>query len=519
LIRPRVIALFFVCTLGFTLGFACGPTGEQAPSAEPGVAADGTTLPVAIVTLESLEPSPQPDLILIVVDTLRADHLSTYGYERPTSPNLDALAKRGVVFEDVTAQSSWTLPSMASMLTGRHLFVNAQRLPPAAPSLAERLSEAGYETAAFVGNFAVGRAGQYDRGFDHFITRQDTGGSNWDAPDLEAAVNDWLDTHPRGDKPRFLYLHFLDPHWPYAPPADAELIGQVKIANDTLESWIEAVPEEGPIRQHFNRDRESILADIDAYDREIVATDAAIGRLMKRLGRRPHMVLVSSDHGECLWDRKHHPLVLSKDLEAEGRSPESATLRDVFFRDHSYHMFQELLFTPLIVAGPELDMGVRIDTAVENVDIVPTFLRAAGIPDDDGLDGLPLQEVVSLGAYRETLYSHSHEATVVRDVSSGKKLIWPTETGFYFGMPIMLFHLDSDPHERANMATEDAAGFRHLSRQRELADSNFDLFDNLDASVNDPEFNEALKELGYIGEGFTPQGGAPRPPGTDDHGR
>ena len=80
-------------------------------------------------------PPSRPDLVLVVIDTLRADRLSAYGYERPTSPGLEALAEKGVLFEDVTAQSTWTLPSMASMLSGRHVFVNAKHMPPAIPTL------------------------------------------------------------------------------------------------------------------------------------------------------------------------------------------------------------------------------------------------------------------------------------------------------------------------------------------------------------------------------------------------
>jgi arylsulfatase A-like enzyme len=89
-------------------------------------------------------PDTRPDIVLVVIDTLRADHLSTYGYARPTAPGLDALGASGAVFLDATAQSSWTLPSMASLFTGRHVFVNAQRLPDGVPSLAERLTQGGY---------------------------------------------------------------------------------------------------------------------------------------------------------------------------------------------------------------------------------------------------------------------------------------------------------------------------------------------------------------------------------------
>jgi len=497
----RALRITATC-LGLLLLTGCEPSLEDETAATIDSAA-ADPLPARPPSSSAAgERARQPDLILIVVDTLRADHLSVYGYERPTSPNLEALARRGVVFEDVTAQSSWTLPSMASLLTGRHMFVNAQRMPSSVPSLAERLGQAGYQTAAFVGNFAVSKAGDYDRGFEHFITREDTHGPHWDAPDLEAAVNSWLDAHPPGDRPRFLYLHFLDPHWPYDPPADSVLPGRAKIANDTLDAWMAAMPQQGPVRKYFNRDRVSILDDIDAYDREILATDAAIGRLLERLGTRPHLAVVSSDHGEGLWDRQHHPLIVAQDLEREGRAPADATLRDVFFRDHSYHMFEELLFTPLIVAGAGLDGGQRIDTPVENVDIVPTLLRAAGLPDDESLDGLALQDVVAGGTSREVIYSHSKEATVVRHLQSNKKLIWPTDTGFYFEMPIMLFHLDSDRHERRNRVDDDTNGFRELVRLRELADQAFDLFDGEETTVDDEAFRKELNALGYVGAGF-----------------
>jgi arylsulfatase len=477
-----------------------------------------TLIPIVIACLvaagcsnDTPEPAGKrpPDLLLFVIDTLRADHLSTYGYHRPTSPQLDALAARGVVFEDATSQSSWTLPSMASMLSGRRMFENARRLPSSVPSLAERLRATGYETAAFVGNPAVSRAGGFDRGFDHFITRDDTGGVTWNAPDLEAAVRAWHAEHPPGDAPRFLYIHYLDPHWPYVPAEDVSLAGEAKLADDTLEAWLELVRESPRLQQGFNDDRESILADLDAYDREILVTDASLGRLLDTLGTRVHMVVVSADHGEGLWDHQHYESVVSDDLEREGRTLDQATLRDLFFRDHSYHMYEELIATPLIAAGPGLPGGARVDVPVENVDIVPTLLRAAGLAVDPELDGLPLQDVAGAGATRPFVYAHAKEATAVRRTSDATKLAFPTPTGDHFGMPMQLYDLTADPHERRNIASRDRKlneaeleRLRALIAEREDAAEAFDLFDGEDAGAIDDAVRRAMAELGYVGKGF-----------------
>lgn len=463
-------------------------------------------LALPLLACEPAAPEPAaarpPDLLLVVVDTLRADRLGSYGYHRPTSPNLDALAERGVVFTDVMSQSSWTLPSMASLLTGRTLLENARHLPLAVPSLAERLQEAGYETAAFVGNPAVSRMGGFDRGFHWWVDRADTGGETWDAPQLEQAVRSWLDANPVGEAPRFVYLHYLDPHWPYAPAEPMPLTGAPKLRDDTLEVWMAAAKSQQPVREHFNRDRLSILADLDAYDQEVAVADASIGRLVDLLGSRDQLVILAADHGEVLWDHRHHDKVVADDLQRAGRDPALASLRDVFFRDHSYHMWQELIGTPLIAAGPGLPGGARILTPVGNVDIAPTLLFAAGLPWDKGLDGHPLQLLAQGPVPREYIFSHAKEATAVRRVSDGMKLIFPTSTGDFFGMPIMLFDLSTDPHERNNRAVTERDALRALIRERERAAAAFDLFDGEEPEAVDDELRQIMRELGYVGAGF-----------------
>jgi arylsulfatase A-like enzyme len=441
----------------------------------------------------------RPDLVLVVVDTLRADHLSAYGYERPTSPGLDALARDGVVFLDNTAQSSWTLPSVASYMTGRHVFVNAQRLPDGVPSLAERLSAAGYETAAFIGNPAVSPVGNYDRGFDHFIGREATGNVTWDAADLHTVFARWQEDHPRDGRPRFLYLHFMDPHYPYEPRDPVDVGGEVVLRDDVLEAWqpvVVAAGEGSPIYDTFNQERVKILDEMDRYDQEIASMDAVLSSLLRTLGTRERLVVVASDHGEGLWNHEHHAPIV------ERKPPEERTLSEVFFRDHSYHLYQELIRTPLIVSGPGFPSGLDEETPVENVDIAPTLLRAAGLPDDPTLDGRALQDVVAGTARpRQAIFSHCNEATAVR--VGGWKLVFPTPTGDSFGMPIQLYELDGDEHERRNRASDPEAVqmFRNLIRLREDAAESFTLYDSQEVGVDDAEQRAVLAELGYLDGG------------------
>lgn len=438
-------------------------------------------------------PDTRPDLVLVVVDTLRADHLSTYGYARPTSPGMDELAEGGVVFLDNTAQSSWTLPSVASLMTGRYLFVNAHRLPDGVPSLAERLADAGYETAAFLGNPAVSRSGNYDRGFEHFIGREVTDNVTWDAADLHTVFATWQDEHPRTDRPRFLYLHFMDPHFPYTPRADTPLAGDVVLRDDVLEAWQPAVTAAGPgdpLYDRFDPERLLILDQIDGYDREIASMDRVLSSLLSTLGSRERLVVIASDHGEGLWNHGHHPVLV------ERKPPEERTLSEVFFRDHSFHLYQELVGTPLIVSGPGFPTGWRESTPVENVDIVPTLLRAAGLPDDATLDGRALQDVVAGNARpRPAIFSFCNEATSVR--VGPWKLVFPTPTGDSFGMPAQLYDLDADEHERVNRYDDSTVVdmLRKLIRLREDAAKGFTLYDS--QPVDDPAQHDVLRELGY----------------------
>lgn len=452
----------------------------------------------------------RPDLVLVVVDALRADHLNPYGYRRATSPALATLATSGVVFDDNTAQSSASLPSMVSLLTGRAMLCDAQRVPAGVATLAERLAAAGYQTIAFAGNPLVSRAAGFDRGFQVFLTRDDTGHETWDARDLHAVVTGWLAENPRDGRPRFFYIHAMDPHFPYRPDDRPTLPGEdpavtleqrVRLSDDVLATWAKDIGAAGAgsaLYDTFNPERWSILEQIDAYDREIANVDAATGAILEAFGPGARLVVVAADHGEALWER------LRPTKELEPLAPDKRTLSRVFEHGHGGSLCQELLRTPLIVSGAGFPVGRRITGATSNLDIAPTLLRAAGVTDDPLLEGRPLQELLANGGAkpRPPILSACRTAVAVRD-PGGYRLVVPTREGEALGIPVQLYQLSDDPHERRNIAAlplaesneADIKTLQGLREQHDAALAAFHLFDGQSPEVDDPAQARVIAEF------------------------
>jgi arylsulfatase A-like enzyme len=183
-----------------------------------------------ILALLSCAPgSDRPHVILISIDTLRADHLGCYGYERPTSPVIDALAAESIRFENAISQAGWTLPShmslMTSLMPSQHGVTQERALNPSVVTLAETLQDAGYASAGFSSWIYVSESYGFDQGFDEYRTLVDTqrldvagGGGAFPAGRVVDAVESWL--LRRQDDPLFLFVHLFDPHMDYAPPAE-----------------------------------------------------------------------------------------------------------------------------------------------------------------------------------------------------------------------------------------------------------------------------------------------------------
>lgn len=304
-------------------------------------------------------PPAARSVIVVDIDTLRADHLGTYGYERATSPNLDAFARRGVRFDWAFSQAPYTLASQTSILTSlypsSHLVLHdADRLPTERVTLAERFAAAGFTTGAFIdGGFLKAHFG-LDQGFATYFDLNGGG-----VKEGEARIRDWLASH-RSER-FFLFLHTYDVHSPYAPPAPfrerfAALVAPPSPGFEPTSEALEAVRlsqySAHPVHLAAND-----LAYAEAlYDGEIAYVDAWFGRFVATLAELglsdSTVVAVVSDHGEEFAE--HGSLLHEK-------------------------LYTTVTHVPLLVAGPGLARDTRVAAVVETIDLAPTLLDLAGV--------------------------------------------------------------------------------------------------------------------------------------------
>ncbi|HZI64490.1 MAG TPA: sulfatase, partial [Thermoanaerobaculia bacterium] len=318
----------------------------------------------APVTLSYRRAAPdRPNILFILVDTLRADHLTPYGYGRDTSPRIaELLAARGLVVERAYAQAPWTLPSAVSYMTSRYpgeLLGESQGsfgLSDAEPSLTERLAARGYETAGFLANPTLHAGNGFDRGFATFYTPPATTDSMLlHGDELNRRALPWLRAHARSDRPFFLYLHYLDPHDPYDNPevVDGRSPFFPGYRGALSGRFMHGVYTGRIALQDPEQDRRHLEA---LYDTEIHYVDARIGEL---LGAIPEevlaetLVLLTADHGE--------------ELQEHGGWKHGQTL------------YEEQIRVPLLVRWDgRVPPGSRLAGPVRLLDLAPTLLAAAG---------------------------------------------------------------------------------------------------------------------------------------------
>lgn len=326
-----------------------------------------------------VEPLPaRSNILLITVDTLRADHLSSYGYVRPTSPVIDRLAAEGVRFDQAQVQWPKTTPSFASMFTSTYAKDNQIVRTAGQPvsckflMLAEALQRQGYTTHAVVANGAVGSEFYFDQGFDTFVeTWKLPHGADGADPNRAEAVTHLavglLDKIRQSGKPYFLWVHYLDPHAPYEPPEPF----RDRFQNDEHFDPAFRIPlSDKPKQQMWAIGSERMLDGRDElafyvarYDAEIAYTDAQIGQLLEEMKARDllgkTLTVFTADHGESLGDHG-------------------------YYFDHGRFSFETCLRVPLIVHYPGV-LGPRVDKApAELIDLAPTALEAAGVGLKDG---------------------------------------------------------------------------------------------------------------------------------------
>ena len=328
--------------------------------------------------------TPHPNVILISIDSLRADHVGSYGYARDTTPTIDRLAREGALFETAVSSTSWTLPAHAALFTGLYgrvhgAFDDTRWLDESRETLAERFRDAGYQTVGFFSGPYLHPHFGLGQGFDHYedctsyaaeVSARLEAGSLLDAsraldgnvmaqshrdvtnPIVLAALRRWLPA--RSDRPLFLFVHLWDVHYDYVPPPpydrlfDPDYQGSVDgqrilEALHRPETW-------------SDRDAEHVVA---LYDGEIRATDATIDALLAALREQglldDAIVAVTADHGEAFYE--HQRL------------------------GHRMSLHREELRIPLVVHAPgRVPAGRRIASPVSIVDVAPTLLELAGTP-------------------------------------------------------------------------------------------------------------------------------------------
>lgn len=306
-------------------------------------------------------PERPGDVYLITVDTLRADHTSAYGYERPTTPWLESLARRGVRYARCTSNSSWTVPSLTSLVTGQHAWslgthaapslgaaedpasIGHPRLPDHATTLAERFRDAGYSTVAITANRHLDADLGWSQGFEHYAS------VGWGTVDQLATRLGEIP--PRSDMPRFMWIHAFDPHDPYLPTPDNPW-------SRGLRSYVAEHGRVGvPLSRIEARDDLKSGRGLDLltglYDGEIRDTDRWIAWALGELGASDRdTILFASDHGEEFWERGH--------------------------LGHRRTLHDESVHVPCVLASPGLPARVE-QSPVDLLDMHQSLLTAAGI--------------------------------------------------------------------------------------------------------------------------------------------
>lgn len=408
----------------------------------------------------------RPNIILISIDTLRADHLSLYGYERETSPFLDRWSsRRGVVFENAVAAAPWTAPSHLSIFSGLDALHHGINHPAPAPEeigmMAEFLSAGGYKTVAVTGGVYLHPRIGLGQGFDRYRYWPSRTPGN----DLESGIAWSLDRLDEfADRPLFLFLHTYQVHYPYArrQPFFDRLSARRQPGPEFHISYT-ANWKNGQLSKHFfKRDKEDksermplVEGDLeevfDRYDSGVAYTDSLLALLLEKIEdleiEDETIVIVTSDHGEALGEKE--------------------------LAGHAY-LYDFNLMVPLIFSVPGAKAG-RIEHQVRSIDILPTVLELAGLPAAPAIDGVSLVSLMdgTATSHPDEAWSYSpfsNRGLALRIGNRSKYLYNTTAWSGLHGAE-ELYDLRSDPGEERNLVSERGVDAELRQRIREAVGS------------------------------------------------
>ena len=451
-------------------------------------------------------PVPPANVIVISVDTLRADHMSLYGYARRTTPFIDAFAERGVTFDKARAPWPKTVPSMVSMFTGRPPHVTGvmfgsrgQYIEDDEIMLAEIAKQQGLRTAAVVSNGVLGAATNFGQGFDTYVESYKlvSGPLGFRADTVTDAAVAWLDGG-RGEAPFFLWVHYVDPHATYDPPSPyAELFFEDEHYDSTLLRLNEddGNYNSGVAGRYWRRNGEQATLGwyVANYDGEIAYTDSQIGRLLEAFKARgildDSLVVLTADHGESLGE--HH-----------------------YFFEHGWYPYNASSWIPFVVYRPGApDPGSRVSYPVGLIHLVPTIVDLMGwdVPEGVRWHGQSLVPVLRGEADRVDDYVvieagegglKQHEFLRSIEDARWKLLHVPTEQyqRWMQQSEYELYEVRSDPMETKNIIA-DHAEFAELMKgllAKRLNEAGQRSEGTDQAPQYSPEELENLRSLGYI---------------------
>lgn len=420
----------------------------------------------AILTSAAAQPrnSAPPNIVLITIDTLRADHLHCYGYQQIRTPNIDRLAAEGTRFTTVITAAPLTLPAHCSIMTGTYPMFHGvrdnvgYRLDPGTETLAQILKQHGYATGAFVGAYVLDRAFGLGTGFDFYYDHFEAQTGPRDTINLaqlkrpgKEVVDQalaWIEK--TSGRPFFAWIHLYDPHDPYDPPAP-------------FKSEYAAKP----------------------YDGEIAYADQQVGRILAYLNSKglygKTLISLTADHGESLGEHKE--------------------LR------HGYFVYDATVLVPWILKPPTVSPRPRVVTEeVRSIDIAPTILQVLGYPKGKIMQGDGLSDLMS-GKMRETPPETYSESFYPRQFGwSGLRTLRVGKTKYIDAPRPELYQLDVDPKELNNRVQDYPAVVSDLRARLQALDKASASPDSQSKAVHalSPEQIEKLARLGYLGARATP---------------
>jgi len=395
------------------------------------------------------------NIILITLDTVRADHLHCYGYQKIKTPNLDYLASKGILFKKAIASAPITLPSHTSILTGLYPFHSRvrnngmYRVPDNSNTLATILKNKGYQTAAFVSAFVLRSIFNLNQGFDLYDEKMSkqkkTTGElvERDAKAVSDAALNWLKNNNK--IPYFLWIHYFDAHFPYEPPdkffkqyKDNPYDGEIAFIDSELEKLINYVKEMSKLGQNF-------------------------------------MIVIVADHGEGLWEHGEP--------------------------DHSIFLYQETIQVPLIIYfSPEIDKNIKINSLVRTIDIMPTILDYLSLPIPENIDGKSLLPLIEKKI--PSLNVEAYSETIVPKEEFGWSPLYALQNDqwkFILAPEAEFYNLNKDPREKINVINK--------SNKKEQKILKTKLLSLISEETNQPSISpnlsqedlEKLSALGYLG--------------------